>query len=348
MSDANLDHTNLNAAKFGGVVNEDVMQRIFDISYIPLPFTEMLQKQTSGNQYREWTTFDLGTPVTNNAHIDGADIDQNDAEVGAREGNYHQTAVKEVRVSTRANASDSIGTQGSLAWQIATQQKKLRRDVEAQMLTNLGSVKGDGSTIAGVSAGLGAWIKTNVKGGTGFTAGGFNEDTGLVVAPTQGTKEALSEKDIRDVLQQVYEKGGLSKYAMSTPTVIRRVSEYMFSNQAAVAQPRTMNNDTSEMGMTMQGSTNVFITDFDQVVKFVANRLQPLLPVGDGASMYMVDPEYLGQSFLTGYRVEPLGKTGLSEKRLMSVDYTLCVFNERAQGMITDIDPALAMISGAA
>jgi len=341
---SNLNATDLAAVPVGGVVNEDVMQRIFDISYIPLPFTEMLQKQTSGNQYKEWTTFDLGDPATDNKVVDGADVDQDDSELGLREGNYHQTSVKEVKVSTRANASDSIGTQGSLAWQIATQQKKLRRDVEAQMMTNQASVKGDGAAVAGQSAGLGAWLTTNVIGGVGFVAGGFNTTTGLVDAPTQGTATALTETNLRDALQSVYEEGGLSKYAMGRPTVIRRISEYMFSNNAAVAQPRTMNNDTNPSGMTMQGSTNVFITDFDQVVKFVANRLQTPHAAGE-STLYLIDPEYMGQSFLTGYNVEPLAKTGLSEKRLMSVDYTLCLFNERAQGSVTDIDETTPMVA---
>jgi len=341
----NLNATDLAAQPYGGVVNEDVLQRIFDISYVPLPFTEMLQKQTSGNQYKEWPTFDLGDPVTDNKVVDGADIDQDDTELGVRMGNYHQTSVKGVKVSTRANASDSIGTQGSLAWQIATQQKKLRRDVEAQMLTNQPSIKGDGAAVAGQSAGLGAYLETNVIGGAGFVAGGFNTATGLIEAPTQGTPEALSEASLRDALQSVYEEGGLSKYAMGTPSVIRSISAYMFSNNAAVAQPRTMNNDTSSSGMTMQGSTNVFITDFDQVVKFVANRLQPTL-TANSSTLYLCDPEYTAQSFLTGYRVEPLAKTGLAEKRLMSVDYTLCVFTEKSQGMITDINQTIPMIAG--
>ncbi len=341
----NLNATDLANAPFDGVVNEDVMQRIFDISYIPLPFTEMLQKQTSGQQYKEWPTFDLGDPSTDNKVVDGADIDQDDSEVGVRMGNYHQTSIKEVKVSTRANASDSIGSQGSLAWQIATQQKKLRRDVEAQMLTNQPSIKGDGALVPGQSAGLGAYLETNVVGGAGFVAGGFNTVTGLIDAPTQGTAEALSETSLRDALQSVYEEGGLSKYAMGTPSVIRRISQYMFSNNAAVAQPRTQNNDTNPSGMTMQGSTNVFITDFDQVIKFVANRLQPVLAVG-ASTLYLCDPEYTAQSLLTGYKVEPLAKTGLSEKRLMSVDYTLCVLNERSQGMVTDINETVPMISG--
>ena len=57
----------------------------------------------------------------------------------------------------------------------------------------------------------------------------------------------------------------------------------------------------------------------------------------------ILDPKHLKQSFLTGYRVEPLAKTGLSEKRMMSVDYSLCVLNEKSQGAIFDVDHTAAM-----
>ena len=63
------------------------------------------------------------------------------------------------------------------------------------------------------------------------------------------------------------------------------------------------------------------------------------------ASMYMIDPTHIEQSILRGYQVEPLGKTGLADKRLMSVEYSLLVLNEKSQGAIFDIDTALSMVA---
>jgi hypothetical protein len=210
------------------------------------------------------------------------------------------------------------------------------------MNTQLPSIPGDGNAIAGNSAGLGAWIKTNVLGGLGFVPGGFNFATGIIDAPTPGTAEALSETRLRDVAQLVYEEGGNTEYLCSTPTVIRLLSEYTFGADARVA---TMQNDDASgtSPMTAYGSTNVFISDFGQVLRFMDNRLQKNTDT-NVATLYFTDPKHLFQSFMTGYQTEPLANTGLSEKRLISVDYSLIVTNEKSQGAIFDIDTAAAMI----
>ena len=61
--------------------------------------------------------------------------------------------------------------------------------------------------------------------------------------------------------------------------------------------------------------------------------------------MYFIDPTHLRQSFLKGYTTAPLAKTGLSEKRIMSVNYSLLTLNEKSQGAILAIDEALAMVA---
>lgn len=336
MATTNTDHTNLNAVLKGGVVREDVMDRIWDISRIPLPFTDLCSTGTHTNQFVEYTTDDLGDAATDNAVVDGADITQNDAALGLRVGNYTQTAVKAVQISTRANSANSIGRQGSLSYQVAQAQRRLRRDVEAQMLTHQASVAGDGNTVAGISAGLGAWLTTNVSVGLTGSTGGFNTTTGLIDAPTPGTPRALTETLIRDIAEAVYVAGGETMYLMGRPVVIRALSEYLFTSSARIA---TMTNDNASgtSAMTAYGSANTFITDFGQVLKLVPNRLQPQDDT-DVSSLYFLDPKHLKQSFMRGYRTEPLAKTGLSEKRMISVDYSLCVLNEKSQGAILAID----------
>lgn len=343
MATTNTDATDLADQPLGGLIREDVMDKIWQIDGFPLPLTDMCSKTTSGNAYKEFTVDELGASAVDNATVDGADIAQNDIALGVREGNFHQTAVKEIQLSTRANASNSIGRQGTLSYQVSQGQKRLKRDVESQMNTQQASVAGDGATVAGISAGLGAWVKTNVFRGVGGSSGGFNTTTGLIDAPTAGTPEALSEKNVRDVAQLVYEEGGMTSTICSTPTVVRLISEYLFTDTARVA---TMTNqDTSGTNpMKAYGSANVFITDFGQVLKIKDNRLQKDDDT-NSASLYFLDPSHLYQSLLTGYRTEPLAKTGLSEKRLISVDYSLLVTNEKSQGVIADIDTTTAMVA---
>ena len=343
MSTSNTDSHDLAAQPYGGLIREDVMEKIWQIDGFPLPLTDMCKKATSSSRYKEFTVDELGVSATDNAVVDGADIDQDDSVLGTRMGNYHQISVKEIQISTRANAVSSIGRQGTLSYQVAQGQKRLRRDVESQMCTSQASSAGT-SSAASISAGLGAWIATNVYRGADGASGGFNITTGIIDAPTPATAAvALSETNIRDVAQAVYEAGGNTEYLMSTPTVIRLISEYLFSDTARVA---TMTNDNASGtgAMTAYGSANVFVTDFGQVLKLKDNRLQKEDAAGR-ATLYFLDPAYLHQSFITGYRTDPLSKTGLSEKRLISCDYSLLVTNEKSQGLISDIDTTTPMVA---
>ena len=271
---AKINHTAADAVQYGGVIREDVMDKIWDISNIPLPFTQLCSKGSHTNRRVEFVTDELAPPVTSNAKVEGADVNQDDSKFGKRLGNYTQIALKGVKVTDTSQEANSIGSQGSLSYQLKERQKELRRDVEAQMLTHQASVAGDADTAPGISAGIGAQLKTNVSVGATGSVGGFNETTGLFVAPTPGTARALSETLIRDILQQVYEAGGNTELAMARPPVIRKLSEYLFGSTARVA---TLTSDKAQKGdggaLTAYGSVNVFVTDFGQTIALKDNRL---------------------------------------------------------------------------
>jgi hypothetical protein len=132
---------------------------------------------------------------------------------------------------------------------------------------------------------------------------------------------------------------------MSTPAVIRQLSSYLFTSSARIA---TLRRDANEMNgpAQAQGSVNVFITDFGVVLEMMANRLQQTYASGDllpvqVANVLIYDPDYVSCSFLQGYRVEPLAKNGLYDKRQMSVDWTVVVGTETAHAVIADVNGAV-------
>lgn len=344
MASTNTDHADASAALVGGVIREDVMDQIWDISNIPLPLTDMISKGTHSNRKAEWTEDKLADPNTGNAVVDGADVDQDNSVIPTRLANYTQISVKEVKLSHSAQAADSIGQAMTLSSQVMKRQKELRRDVEAIMLTNQASVAGDGATIPGKSAGFGAQLKTNISLGATGVAGGFNTSTGLFVAPTVGTKRALSETTIRDVLQSVYTNGGNTTTLMARPPVVRKLSEYLFTATARVATMQATQAQAEPKALTAYGSVNVFVTDFGQTIQIRDNRLQPT-EAANQSTVFLIDPSHLRQSFLRGYRTEPLAKTGLSDKSMMSAEWSFLVLNEKSQGAIYAIDEALAVVA---
>lgn len=341
---ANADNwsgAKLKGVAFGGLIREDVMNQIWDISNIPLPFTDQISSDSSSNSYTEWTTDKLAAPDINNAVIDGSDATGNNAKGGARVGNQCQISVKNVVVTDRAGAEDTIGRANELAYQVMERQKELRRDREAIYLTQQASQADNGDDTPGKLGGFFAWLTTNVSRGATGANGGFSN--GVVAAPTPGTPRALSETMIRDVAQSVYQQGGNPSLLMSTPTLIRKLSEYMFTSSARIA---TMTSDVGQSpgAKIAQGSVNVFVTDFGVTLEMVANRLQPVV-TGDVVNVGIIDPEYVRETFLQGYQTKELAKTGLTEKRLMSVDGSLKVLNEAAHGVIADITQTAAVVA---
>jgi hypothetical protein len=112
----------------------------------------------------------------------------------------------------------------------------------------------------------------------------------------------------------------------------------MFDNEARVATLTSDQGAPANSKATALSSVNVLVSDFG-TIKLVPNRLQPLDENGN-AFAFLLDPEYVSMSYLENYRTDTLAKTGLAEKRQISVDWGLRVHNESAHGMICNIDPA--------
>ena len=345
MSADNLDAADLIAVALDGIINEQVLQQIFDISRIPLPFQDSIGVgERVTNPYTSWTLDDLGPADPTNAVLDGSDAGIDESTTGERVGNHCQESQKTYRVSQRAINVDSIGRANELAYQTMRGQQKLRRDLESILLLNQASIADDGTAQPGLMGGYPSWIATNVTGGAGFVAGGFDNVTGNTVAFTTGSAPLpLTETIIRDIAELIWNEGGDPSVLMSTSGVIRAISEYMFTSSARIA---TFQRETRPDGRTAAealGSVNVFITDFEVVLEMRANRIQESYLNGDTSTtvdfIEIYDPAFWNQGFLQGYESAPLAKTGLADNRQLSVDYTLRSLNQLSSGLIGDVDP---------
>ncbi len=358
MAASNLDAYNLKNVNLEGLIHEDVMSQIWDISQIPLPFTDRAGSGSHSNQYHSWRIDRLVNPVIDQQRIDGQEVatgTSNETKNGRRVGNHSEIRTKRVEVSTRAQDVNTIGYANELAYQVTRRQQELRRDVEATAMSNNGSVEGT-DTVAGVTAGLAAWITTtNVDGTAAATSnanrGSLGDNGGwdataadsLVAASTPGTKRALTEASIRDVTQSIYQQGGEANVLMCTPAVKRLQSEYYLSTAARVAQQRANESDSTS-SRAAQGAVGLFYTDFGDL-QIVPNRLQPSYGAAGVSNAFILDFAYIEISYLSGYRVKPLAKTSLSDNRLMEVDWSLCIKNWDALGAVYDIDEVAAMVA---
>lgn len=363
MSTSNLDERNLALQPDVSLINEDVMQQIYDLMPEDKPFTDAIGSRDDKNHYVEWVNEQLEPADPDNARVDGSDSTGNDTKIGNRYGNYHQIATKIVRVSDRGRESDTIGASDELIRQLMKRQKALRRDVEASLTSNNVADPGTASaapandaTGASKTAGLGAWIMTNNVGPGDFSAATLSGTTGGYpdTAATAGTKAAGSETNVKAAMELAYMEGGNPTIAMSTPKAITGLSSYMFTSSARIATfqssvpqgNRTVassGNGNTGGGVVAQGSVNMFVTDFG-TVELTPNRFQPEVAAGV-SDLYLIDTDYWEVGYLQGYETKPLARTGLAENREISVDFALCAMNERSSAAVRSIDTAIPWIA---
>lgn len=342
MSSANLDAADLAAALAApGLIREDVLDTVYNLDEgIPTPLTDMVRSDSFDNVYSEWTEDDLTAVDTTNAVIDGSDASGDDTSVGSRVGNHAQLSDKVVRISHAAENVNSIGSVGRMAYQTAKRILDLRRDVEAIACGRQASIADDGSAQAGNTASLGAWIATNTDYGVGGSAGGFNTSTKVVDAPTNGTIRALTWTNVRDRLEEVYNAGGYPSVLMSLPSVIKAINTFLFSSSGDPyrATPTANVQGQTPVTQSAQGWMTVVLSDFGITLSLVDNRLQQDYNSDTAADVFILDPMFLGLSYLFGYRNDELGKTGHSDMRLLSTHWMTKCFREDAHANIADID----------
>jgi len=357
MATNNLDAVNLGTVAVGGQINEDLMQKIFDISPEARPFCDAIGSTTSKNTLKEWVREDLAVASSANKRVDGSSSSAlNDTRTGERVSNYHQIMTKTVRVSDRGRDVNTVGSSDELVRQLMKRQKELKRDEEALLTSNKIAVAGS-SSVASEAAGIGGWIgtgqsATNTDRGATTGAdpilsgnpGGYPTTKGVL-----GTKRALSEAKVKAVMEAAFLKGGNPTMFLSTPKVISLFSDHLFTTSARIATLESkVSQDTSvsgngvgnQGGATAIGAVSIFVTNYG-TLELIPDRFME--DVGTNiANAYLIDPTLWEKSYLSGYRTKTLARDGLAENREISVDVTLISTNEEGNAVIAEIDTAIA------
>lgn len=311
---------------------EDLQDAIFDISPMDTPFLSGLARGKAKATTHEWQTDSLADATSDNAQIEGDDLTSLDTSAPTvRVGNYLQISRKTVIVSGTLDAVDKAGRKNELSYQTAKRGKELKRDMETIMLSNLASNAG-GSDTPRVMAPLRAWIQTNSDLGTGGTTVGANSGhtTGVpAAAATDASADGLrtfTETIFKSVLQSCWTEGADPDMLMVGP-VNKQVVSTSFSGIA------TRNFDLSNAAakpMAAIAAIDVYVSDWG-AIRVVPNRFQR------DRDAWILDMDYVALKVLRPLQTIPLAKTGDAEKRLMLIEYTLCVKNEAALGLCADL-----------
>lgn len=309
-------------------VREDLSNVIYQISPEETPFMSNVGRENVKNTYFEWQTDALAAAVTTNAQIEGDDITSFTAATATtRVGNYTQISRKDVIISGTLESVDKAGRRSELSYQMAKKSAELKRDMETTMLANQAAAAGSTSSARKTGALL-AFITSNTSIGTG--GGDPSYTTVPDAARTDATTTNLrsfSETLLKDVIQQVWTEGGTPSMVMAGP-----VNKQNLSKMAGIAAQRF--NAAGAKPSTIIGAADIYVSDFGNVT-IVPNRLQRERDV------FVLDPQYAAVAYLRPFQTVELAKTGDAEKRMLLVEWGLKVQNEKAQGLVADLNSTI-------
>lgn len=305
-------------------VREDLANIIYNISPEDTVFMSNVGRDTSKQTFTEWQTDALAAASTTNAQIEGDDAAADSLAATNRVGNYTQISRKVVATSGTLESVDTAGYRSAMAYQLAKAASELKRDMETAILFNQAAVVGNATT-ARKTAGLPAWLRTNVSQGSGGgnpTMSSTN-DGYPNAARTDGTQRTFTETMLKDVIQSVWTNGGTPKLLMVGPFNKRIVSSF-----SGIAGLR-FNVDGAKPSAII-GAADIYVSDFGNV-SIVPSRFQR------ERDAFVVDPEYAAVSYLRNFQTNELAKTGDSQKKMILVEYALKVRTEKAHGGIYDL-----------
>lgn len=316
-------NANTNETYDVSTIKEDLQDALISISPTDTPVMSAIGRKSVDNTYFEWGVVDLADASTSNRVAEGESAPANDSPTNAiRMGNYTQISDKVVEVSDTSNAVNGAGNAQTLAKQVAYKLKELKRDMESMLTDNVAASAGSSGT-ARASAGLPAFLRTNVSRGTGGADGttSGSGDSGYVnTAATDGTKRAITEALLKSVIADCWSQGAEPSVVICGASQKQAISA--FTGNAT----RFKEAEDSKINAAI----DVYISDFGEL-QIVPSRFSR------SRDVLVLDPNYARVTYLNPTSQKELARTGHAERRLISVEYGLQVDNEKAHGVIADI-----------
>ncbi len=319
-------------------IREDLSDVITNIAPMEVPIYSMAKKGTAKNRTPEWEEDTLAAPDPTNKTIEGDDASNDTTAQPTRPKNVVQLFDKVVQVSSTAQAVETAGRDNELKYQMAKKGKELKRDIEARIAGNYASVLGTAS-VAGETAGIEAFITTNVSRGATGANGGFNSGTGLIAAATDGTLRVATEALLKDVIASAWINGGDPSIILVGPKMKQK-----FSGFTGIATQYRENS--GQKRATILGAADVYVSDFGEhrIVPsrfncYGTGRTRDATDVNDRTAL-VLDPSTWSLKYLQPLKQEPLAKTGHSDRRMLSTELTLVCSTEKANGVLADIKVA--------
>jgi hypothetical protein len=303
-------------------IREDLINAIYNVDPFKTPFLNMCKKAKAEQTNHEWNTDALDAQNLNNAAVEGDNPTNTVVTPSVRLGNQCQISTKTIQISGTSQAVTAAGGSNKMGYQLLKKSKELKRDMEGILTNNIAKVAGS-AAVARKSAGLPSWLKTNTVFQTGGAPSGANPATadGAAVRTDNSVLAAISETQCKTLFQSIYANSGDSpEYGL--------VSAKNKQNISAFAGPGTRFIEVEDA--VMKTKIDVYQSDFGEV------KLIPDVFLARSKDTFFLTPQYVRVAYLRPFQTIPLAKTGDSDQKMLLVEYTLEMGNEKAHGGIFD------------
>jgi|TARA_R110000824_G_scaffold140275_2_gene306037 hypothetical protein len=309
-------------------LREDLSNVIYNISPTDTPFMSSAGRESCDSTFFEWQTDSLTAAATNRI-VEGDDLANTAVAEPTRVGNYCQISGKSVATTGTAEAVDFAGRRSSQAYQLAKRAKEMKRDMEKMLMSNV--AKAVPATVAAgtegqptgdtrITAGLGAWVKTNVatfgSGGSACAGNGGN-------ITTDGTPRAISELLMKEVISACFSSGSNADTIMVGP-----FNKQAISDLTQTTSPLRTAADKPAPAHVV-AAVDIYVSDFGNF-KVVPNRFQ------QERDAWFFDFDFWAVSYLRPFQTLDIARTGDSKKQMLVAEYGLMAKNEAASGCIYD------------
>jgi hypothetical protein len=308
---------------------------IYTVAPETTPLFSLLPRESTEGVHPEWSIDSLDAPVSTNAKIEGDDYTFAAVTATARVGTYTQILRKEYIVTRNQEKISKAGPKSELGRLRRKKGIELRKDFEATLLKNQASVAGDSST-ARKLGGLPAWLTSNTDRGAGGADGGFS--AGLVTVATNGTQRAFTKAILDSIILKAFTSGGAPTTGMMSPYNKTVFSTFMSDANVSAFRTQLKNGEEG----TINASADAYRSDFG-LIDMVPNVVMAEHDVAASntaalsRNFLLIDPDMASILIFDNVKEDKVAKTGDAEKRVLLMEGTLKMNNQKAHAVAADL-----------
>lgn len=289
---------------------EDLSNAIYNIDPFDTPLMSAARRRNVKNRSFDWQTENLPTVDTDNAQVEGFELERSASQPTIRMQNVTQISKRDATVSGSQQASDAAGKTNEMAHQMALKSKVLKSDIESIFGSRQALSNGDDSNprrTEGFAHSIARGRdRNNVQGSAvfGYTTGLPTDADDAFNAVASGDQVEFTELLLGNAMEKAYTNGANPNMLIVPPGIKRTVSAFEGRSTSQVMVGKT----------EVVATVDIIATDFGRIRVLPSRWIAPDLA-------FLIDPDYVAVGFFRNFRQYPLAKIGDAETRMILAEW---------------------------